>query len=370
MGETLINFPITNCMLDIDMRFNFGVCLTSGFGKEAIKNVIFNTAEYVNMKYSSPVSLHEEQLVGKQWFDKEAGEVKEIKGYFYDHFLIKDVALPFINDTRFEITRSYILTALDVYGKNIITKKLVVEEEGLFYNARCSFIYFIQSSESIKERNILSGLFRRAPILKVNLGKKDIYEVIDKRMKIEFNPKIENLFEFLRKVGNIKKINYKKISTDLVTKINKGARKYFSTNKLLNTLVIVNQDNLIKLSFINSLLRTGISGKEIELEVNEEDINKALKDYNIIYESIKEFVKENSHLTMHGIKEAIIHILKEKDCITEEKGNITTSNMIDLVVGTTGEKKATVIKHFYKLRQEGVIRSKKVGQCGSKVWLA
>jgi len=114
IGGALIYHPIKNLIGDIDMRFSHGICITSGRGKDAIKNVAYVTADALDMKYSEFTSLHEEQLIGKRWEDKKTGKIKEIHGYFGDNFVEKDDGLIFIKEgifphefNRFLIERTF-----------------------------------------------------------------------------------------------------------------------------------------------------------------------------------------------------------------------------------------------------------------------
>jgi len=120
IGEFLLEYPIENATSSIDMRFSFGLCITSGLGKEAFKNVVRECAKTVNKKYATFTSLQEEQLIGKCWTDPKTRQLKKVFGYCKDDFLVKDDAISFLNNDKFEVARNYVLAALvrerETYG--------------------------------------------------------------------------------------------------------------------------------------------------------------------------------------------------------------------------------------------------------------
>ncbi len=375
VGAALLKFPITIKTLDIDMRFSFGCCITSGFGKEAINTVIKESANVIEKEVSSFTSLHEEQLIGKRWYDKKEEEWNEVRGYFADDFLIKDDALLFLNDKQFAAARNYFLTALNLWGKNTIKKKLTGNEFGLEYNAQCSFLYFIQPSEKIEIKNLASGLFRRAPTIRVDIEEEEAKSILDTRADQDYGQNNTEFFNFLRIIRNIRIEVYKPLSPELLKKINTTAKKYYSKDPLLATLFLTNQNNIIKFAYINALLRSwkGIPlGGIVELTVEEEDVKRAIDDYSLIYGGIQHFVNCNMKMMgndMHPIKKEILKLLEEKECFSEERSSLQTKDIIKSIAEKLNKKEETISWHFYKLRDEGLIQSKQEGKHGGKVWI-
>src|SRR3989344_2757097 len=106
IGGCLLEYPILNKKLDIDMRFSFICAIASGYGKKAFGEVVFEVCKSMEKECISFTSLHEEQLIGKKFWSKEEKDIKEVRGYFDKDFLIKDDALTFFNNSKFEVARN------------------------------------------------------------------------------------------------------------------------------------------------------------------------------------------------------------------------------------------------------------------------
>ena len=372
IGGCLLEYPILNKKLDIDMRFSFICAIASGYGKKAFGEVVFEVCKSMEKECISFTSLHEEQLIGKKFWSKEEKDIKEVRGYFDKDFLIKDDALTFFNNSKFEVARNYMLTALDIYGKNRIYKRIVEMNDALEYYGRCSFLGFIQINEKINNNSIASGLFRRVPILRVDLTKEEKEYILENNYE-EFKPQQQELFEFFRNIRNIRNISYLEMSQELIEKINKKCKEYYTTNEILDSIYIINKNNIIKFSYINALIRHYNAYKpynlktNIELSIIEEDIDKAIVDYDLIYNSIKNFIDKN-RINLHPIKQEILNLLKERNCLREESSNISSSEVIRLIKEKTNENEATIKYHFYEMKGK-IIDSKQNGQYGSKVWI-
>lgn len=378
VGEGLVYHPIKNLMGDIDMRFSHGVCITSGRGKDAIKNVAYVAAEELGMKYSEFTSLHEEQLIGKKWKDKDSKQHKQVLGYFGDDFVEKDDGLLFINGEKYELARNYWLRCLNPYGKNQISKRLTEMEDGLKYMGTASLRYFIQISEKIKIKNLTSGLFRRCPILRVDLTKEEERQIMYSRLNNDFKPEPKEMYDFLRILRNIRILRYIKINKNLINKINRECEQYESENSLLNSLYLENQNIIVKWSYINALLRKYTlkslkSLKSLDLELIDEDVEHAIQDYRIVYGSIKSFVFGNC--VTNEIDCAIVNFIKLA------KQDISSPEVIDGVSKILNEPSDTVKHHFYNLKKLGFINSKQItnriqdennrwkNETTSKVWI-
>jgi len=356
IGEALVYHPIKNIMGDIDMRYSHAICITSGRGKDPIKNVAYVTAEALGMKYEEFTSLHEEQLIGKKWKDKDTKEIKEVKGYFGDDFIEKDDGLPFINSDKYEIARNYWLRCLNVYGKNLISKRLTEMPEGLKYLGTASLRYFIQTSEHIKTKNLTSGLFRRCPIIRIDLTRQEIKEIKDLRLRMKFNPNTEPFYNFIRNIRNIRNIRYINIGDSLIDIINKECDME-SNNVLLDSLDIENQNIIVKWSYINAIIKlyrlnSLNSLNSLDVKIDEEDVRKAIEDYRIVYGGIKNFVLGNE--VSNEIQKAIIGFIK----ISKEK--LSSPEVFKGVSEILGIPEATTRSHFYKLKKMGFINTKQI----------
>lgn len=374
VGGFLLESPIENATTSIDMRFSFGLCISSGLGKEAIKNVVMESANNTEKEWETFTSLHEEQLIGKRWMPGKTAMT--VLGYCHDDFLIKDDSLSFLNEDKFAIARNYMLTALDVYRKNLISKRLTEQSLPLQYFGRCSFLYFLQPSEKIILKNLSGGLFRRAPILRIDLTREEIDEIIDKRLVEEHKPSPDAWYDFLRNLRNIRIKVYRQIDKGLLKKINEVVKRHYSQNILLDSLKITNQNNLLKFSYINSLLRNYNPLKPynpetgLELEIAAQDVENAINDFEIIYGAIANFAEKNMSGAMHPIQKAIINMLERKQCYSLETSTISSSEIIARVASALNEKEDTVKYHFYNvLKAVGIIETKQVGQNDSRVWL-
>lgn len=253
IGGALLRFPIKFSVISADMRFSIGICIESGLGKKAIFDVVEEVANLFRMRFDNATSLHEEQLVGKRYYNKETSEWVNDLGYLWNHFFVKDDALPFLNHPSFEKSRNYLLQDLDVYGSNYITKKLTGITRRLRYRGRASFLYFLQPSERIKEENIASGLYRRAPILRIKLTQDEKNEILRKRIKEKFNPQPKPFFDFYRFLRTIESIEVKELSpevSDLINKASEGYNKGYKGLYLLDNYDFITQNNIIKLGVI------------------------------------------------------------------------------------------------------------------------
>ena len=378
IGQAMHKHPITTNSLEIDMRDSFGLCIESGLGKESFKNVISETCKNTGQEYASLVSLHEEQLIGKKWLLK--GEPKDVKGYFDKDVLVRDDGLLFINSPKYELARNYMLTNLDVYGKNNITKRLVEMEDGLDYLGKASFIYFIQPSEKIIEQNLASGLFRRAPILRIDLTQEEIEEIIDKRISTEYKPETKNWYDFLRSIRSYSFIKYKKIEKDQIDQINEIVKQNLVRNGLLGGLSISNQNTIIKWAYINSLIKeykkkqvTPYTPKDntgVTIELTEESLKQAIKEFLKVYKSINSFVSRNTEFVIkHPIDKLFIILLKRKKCISESTSILSPGELIALAIKKSGMSFSSVKKRLYILKDKKVIGSVQLGKNGGKVWL-
>lgn len=375
IGQQLYDKPILSNMLTIDMRTSFGCCAGSGHGKGAINNVVEQSAQALGKSYIPVTSLHEEQILGKKWLDKKGVE-KEVRGFANEDFLVKDDALSFINNPKFEIARDYILKALDVYGHNAIYKKLVELDVGLRYFGKCSLLYFVQDSEKIKIENLASGLFRRAPILKIDFTEAEENNVLRNRINGTFESKPQEWFRWLRFLGSIRTIKYNNISEELDNMICNECERMKSKNILLETLTYANQNNIIKWGFINSLFRIYIetySKKKIieeniciNLILTKADVIKSILDYKVVYNSIKKFVKENDNI-QNLTDKSIIDYLVVKKAFGAGSG-ISGIELREYTMKANDISQSTYEYRLRKLKKENRLVSKK-GQYTNKIWL-
>jgi len=305
---------------EIDMRFSFGCCIMSGHGKAPIRQAIEESANLLKKEVVSIMSLHPEQLVGKKWTKQGEKKSTEIRGYLDKDFLIKDDALTFINNAKFKEARDYILQSLETYGKNEIVKKVVEEKDGLKYFPKNSFLYFIQPSETIKEANLAGGLFRRAPILKIEFTDEEENEIIRERLDSYSDSEPTEWIKCLSFINSINFFYNKDIDRELKNLIIEESIKAKSKNILLSAMTYVNQNTMIKWSYINALIRYYInySNKaneaEIKITITDEDVKKAISDYKIVFGAIKKFVSDNDEL-VNVIDKEILEYLYKKEAI-------------------------------------------------------
>jgi len=378
IGQVLVKRPIVDLVGEIDMRFSHGICIKSGRGKDAIKNVTFQVANKLGMRYSEFTSLHEEQLVGKKWIDKATNEEKEVLGYFSDDFVEKDDGLVFINSDRYETARNYWLSCLSTYGKNYICKRLTEMDSGIKYLGTASLRFFIQPSEKVKVRNLTSGLFRRCPVLRVDLTKADERIILERRLKEEFKPHPKEFLDFVAELQNHDNITHKEkklneYDLNLIDILYNTSLSYQSDNEMLSTLLLDTQNTIIKWSLINALLRNYIlktyrvkrrNSASLVMKFNEGDLNRAITDYRVVHSAIERFVFGN--ISYNTLETEII------DFINNESRGLSTPKVIGEVARITGSSEATVTRHFYKLRKNGIIKTKQLNIDGvktSKVWI-
>lgn len=385
LGHLLRKYPLSIGTSEIDMRYSFGVCVDSGFGKQSIYNTINEIGEYLDLDCSSYTSLHPEQLVGKRWKNKD-GEEKTVYGYLYSDFLMKDDALSLLNgkDKSYAESRDHLLACGKIYGKNWINKRLVEQSkaEGLSYLGIASFVYFIQPNEKIVEKNLSSGFFRRYPISKVNLTIAEKLEMDEKRLTEKYKPKPEEYMNFVRIIRIIRISSYIEPKTEYISMITNKNKEYIKNNKykLLDNIFTSNTNNIIKFAYMNALLRwyttynptKPTNPKEridVELELIKEDVEQAIKDYDIIYSSIKDFVVGNDESEIiHEVDREIIMLLVSKRCLSKETSSISSSEVINAVSKKLKIHYNTVSGRFYKMKGKE-IESKQHGTNSSRVWV-
>ena len=105
-----------------------------------------------------------------------------------------------------------------------------------------------------------------------------------------------------------------------------------------------------------------------ELFVTEQDVDEAIKDYDLIFEAIQRFVVGNE-VQQHKVPEAIFQLLREFSCFSKESSTLSTSQVVKTVVERTQVSESVVEYHFYQLRKKGKINSLQEGQYSGKVWL-
>lgn len=107
---------------------------------------------------------------------------------------------------------------------------------------------------------------------------------------------------------------------------------------------------------------------DIDLEIEEEDLKQAIIDYKVIYASIKKFVDENKDIRFHEVEKAIINQLEAYGAHSKERA-VNSKIFRSQLLKQTDYKLPTLQYHFYKLRDEEIIKTIK-GQYDSEVWLA
>jgi len=400
IGGMLVKHPITSLgTSDIDVRFSFGVCIPTGLGKDAIKNVVWDTAKHLGMHYSNMISLHEEQLIGKTIPPKE-GETKykQVKGYFDEDFLLKDDALTFLNSPHYEIARNYFLQGLNTYGRNLVKKQAVAigREGALEYCPQCSFLCFIQPSEKIKQENINSGLFRRMPILRIDPTDADKTEILNKRFLTTYHPAPELFYEFLDWLRSYQELFYDKLPEDVVSYMNVAllgagfqGNKELCSDQTYSGLTIFFQNTLIKWAYIHTLMRefekyqnsknnslnpyNPEKNQEIRLNINIKDMQNAVQELFQVNKAIISWIAQNNTpAQQHPIEKEIMTILTIADQYSLETSKLSKKRLIEQVktnLNLSEKQESTIQMYLHKLKKQGIIHIQQVGQHSSRVWL-
>ena len=371
-----------------DVRFNPCYPIPSGAGKKGLATTSEEIIAKIGKEYQSPTSMHPEQLVGKVIKRKEGKKEDYIPnpGYLKLDYLLFDDAniLLTSRETTYEESRRYICRALDPIGRNEVYKRLVdnTPEESLSYIPECTIAMCIQPVY-LPEDVVAGGLMRRFMPIYVRLfgtmldreeefhariyAKKDREELM--KVLIEFYKRIidscDNEFSFTdNAITEIEKLHRELIA--VAKNHSEKGRNY--TDRIAFSL----QDTLVSLASIQALscCRT---------EVNEFDVQLAYMDLFEFYASTLDYI-ENKVLgfldygeTWRGATSTdakCLEFLFNAGAVSEEESKTTIKEYIEFDAKLRGIAERSAERDYYKHIQKGWIKSKRVGQHDSVVWLA
>lgn len=393
LGITLRDHPINVGALTFDTRLSFIISIKSGNGKKEFVIVIKTIAKKLGYYVSEITALHEEQLIGKNKFvmkkDKDGKtheEVEEIRGHFGDDILIKDDALLLLNSLKFEIARTYFITAWDKYGENLVRKRLTEQkrEEALEYYPKFISIFFIQDKK-IEKDNVDTGMTRKSPIIYIDAPEVDEDKYLA-RVKAA-KPDYETFIKIVKNVKNAGAVDWKftenahkfiaKVSDKLYKEIaGKGAKaKEFAL--MLQWGI---QDYIYVYSAIlGATYQTNKSKAELfnEIIVDVPLCEISYNEFKIVLNAALEhwlhFVVNIKFTTLSKWEKIIIEELKNENAISEVTARYITP-FINNLVEKYKISETTIYNAVASLEEKGLVERKlsgrgKQGEYNSKIWL-
>ncbi|MBN2014322.1 MAG: hypothetical protein JW778_04005 [Candidatus Altiarchaeota archaeon] len=396
-----VNIPIEYkplCLgsVETDLRLHGVYVLNAGHGKQNIKTLIQRVLGNVGLIVSTPVSYHQEQLIGKilkrrekdQKIGEEITKIIQNKGYLADDYLFIDEGYLFFTstETKYEQARSYIATALDPYPNNIVYKKAVddLREQGEVLNYAPHIVMGVAlQPERIPEHIISRGLLRRYLVVWVQCNEDDKKRAFKERLEERDTETTRNNFsEYLKSIqeNDFTQNKQRKVvfSKEAVTRIQELHTELLTVGGSINTkcsnfaeiVEFTAEDYLIKLS---SILAIGRGHYTIETE----DVELAYCDLFEFFWSCLNYVNcivqgnfdYGKSWMGAGEKEIeCLEYLNDNEAISFETSNISITDFLECVQDVYSCEIRTAQRrknHFFK---RGWIDLKK-GQHDSKVWL-
>lgn len=362
--------------------------LPSGAGKKNLTNTIVRIAQGLGLNFAKPTSFHPEQLIGKI-LRKKNDIFEPIYGWFSCPILIFDEAIEFLrsNEPSYKESRKYLVTALDPYGQNELTKKMVDTPigEALRYNPDMVCTMFFQPFY-LYEELVLTGLLRRFIVPYVRVKTK--FEVIDYDARLNGEDEVsitDSVNKFVKYLSDIensirnKEFTFSKEVIDQVSSLHLELLKHgiSLSEKSRNYTRIVDydlQDKLVKMGCIQA-------ASNFRTDVSIEDVEKAFMDLYEFFTCTLDFVdKRIIGYLDYGegfggalTKDAeILKWLKETGAVSKESSTITIDDYVNKICEVFDVPYRTARNRYVRHRKTGWVDSIQTGQPPehtSKVWL-
>jgi hypothetical protein len=369
-----------------DNRTHALIIATAGKGKGVIKNTVKNTMRFEMSDVVEASGLvHPEQMIGKM---KEIGRGKdkhkvEAKGYLAARILIHDETNSVINETapNADQTMRIKRTAMDTYGFNLISKKLVDDfiKDALEYypDANClDFMHPEQFSNCFFDK----GTYRRYVCFELANNK-----------QLDVNDSIKSLFEEAtnydeqRNMLSALRDQSRGIYNDF--KFNDDCKKIAGRWIIMWNSMLLNHHNSavrrfgemtffsIKEYFFKMIAILHLAnGKEI----SEPELTHAacIDTFHFLIETLENYCKfgdiANTSDVWRGAKGMEIKALEylyRKQAHNQEVSKVTIKKFTEVISELFGVQERQAKGIMSNLKAKGWIGSKQVGQDDSRVWI-
>jgi hypothetical protein len=394
----VLSLPLRTRLADVgdihtDLRFHVAFPLPSGKGKKNLSLTLSKIAEKFGLNISVPTSLHPEQLIGKVIRERVRTQVTfdKIEGHLADDLVIIDEATELIRSKEppYRESRKYINVALDPFGSNKISKRMVdtPREEALEYFPPCDFALFFQPF-IFGEEVVLIGFLRRFLIIYVPIKMDDLGERYSKRIDSETINDEKIVDPLLKTLGDMKnnfnciwscfanqfsfsEASKKRLKELHLELIKQGLNRSKKGRNFIQMVDFSLQDLLVKMSCIQA-------GSRLRTNVEVEDIEYAYIDLAEFFQCTLNFIDQKIYGNLDygkGLDEA-----SEEDinCInwliaqgSTSLGNSTISirTFIQHITQSCGIALSGANYRYNRMKENGWIDSKQIGQYDSRVWV-
>lgn len=365
----------------IDNRYHMlGISSPSG-GKTTIKNQIKRFCPGEDLIEVSGLS-HPEQLVGKM---KTTGRgenkiTKPIYGILHYKSVIYDEAQDLINEKNDIYAKSQRLKriAMDNYEDNIISKKLVDDspDKLLQYPSPSRVFDFIHPVK-LESPFFDTGSFRRYNIFNlIHDSVINLSGVTDFKMDEKF--KNRNYSDLINDLYSEKRVNvkFKQSTLDVVSHYHKCLLYYLLNHKNQNAFRygLLNRYSLRNV-FCKNILILALSKNE-KTPTLQTTINACVDTLLFIFKTI-ECIDEFGDMSISsdvwgGLNEMdaqALEFLWRKKATSKNNTEISIKKFWTILGHLYGCRVTQSRSHFYRLKRDGFIDSKRAGSEESKVWL-
>lgn len=382
--------------IEIDSRVHALIVFPSGKGKSNIRGFRKRLATQLGLTYASPSSLHPEQLVGKIIEEKKRVPTEELtktgktkfkeiieyvpnRGYLNSDMLDLDEAKELLTNKDLQISesRKHMRTALDRYGINTVSKKLVNHkpENTLEYVPPVIVNEYTQQQYMYPQEIIFSGDLRRFVICYVSHGTpaKAIYDERLKDVSILESESATKFASFLKKLPpNFYKVieidvddALSEYSTALCEIAHWVGRKAVGFARNLEQTIF---ERLLQFALLLCIARNDSSVSVGHVKLAYTDLfEMVVSGYRFVEERIEgEFLEGalNSQLS------ALLLWLEEQGAKSYETSLVEISQFDAELMRLLKVNDRQARRHRQKLGRNGWVDFKQDGQHGSRIWLA
>lgn len=388
--------PVQFNNITTDTRFSMFIPMPSGTGKNNLKQAASKIIARCGKEVRAPTSFHPEQLIGKmipeRFYNSEKPGKEGIPndtryipnyGYLKKDLLIFDEAYHFVtrDDKQYDESKTYIRIALDPIGKNLIQKKLVdqldVPEQRLEYHPRCSIIMFLQP-KGMDDDNALTGFLRRFNIPYIHLVGKNL-DRQDEIIRYVKHPRPEVSFGYWKDIAEWDAPTYFDFEDgidDLLILLHDDLITYMRTlgekqRNYLDRKAYPIFDELVGMAVIQAISKQSRT-------VTKQDIKLAYMDLfefsrlSLDFVDAKVFGNLDYGEKWCGAEAKEIDALKwlvERGAIDKDKSEVTIKEFKAEIAKIFEIEERSAERHHTKLKNRGLIDSKRIGKDSSRVWI-
>ena len=383
-----------------DTRIPVFFFMPSASGKDELIDIIRRSC-FEGVKYEEIAALFPEQLIGTIVRDeRHKTGPKAVPGLMDDDHLVLDEAYEWLTgkDHYSVQIRKNIKLGLDTFGKNPITKRLtgLTYNERLWYYARCSLAIFSQPLP-IPADFLTAGLGRRGLIVYLRISVARRLESYDQSFKQKPSDEDELWTSWLNTLHTMRRasrcLKWKVVDEARIA-INQYPRQLVLESGLDQSPKIRNFARIMLFplrSFLAKMACIRAADRQIEildaiddevaslgfktdLEVTLQDVQNAFGDLKSFWAGTLAFVRDQiegdlAYDPYDDVDRAIIGTLCNKHTFSVETG-APIKQLLQIVAKQASVSEKTVEYHYLKLKRNGVVRRKQIGQHGSSVWLS